>query len=102
MTEPSIQVYQAEWCPYSAIVRQKLTELQLPWLAVPVPAERPDRTEMMEATGTDSIPAVVIDGEALAGDAEEIVAQLGERFPAGPQAEAHRRQAIAHGSLTPG
>lgn len=98
MTDPRIEVYQAEWCPYSSLVRQKLTELQLPWIAVPVPAERADRTAMREATGSDSIPVVVVDGEALAGDAAEIVEQLAARFEAGAQAEAHRQQAEAHGT----
>ena len=99
MTDPRIEVYQAEWCPYSRLVRQKLTELQLPWIAVPVPAERADRTAMLEATGTDSIPAVVVDGDVLAGDAAEIVEQLAARFEAGPQADAHRQQAEAHGTI---
>ena len=98
MTHPKIEVYQAEWCPHSSRVRQKLTELQLPWTAIPVPAVRADRTAMAEAVGTDSIPVVVIDGEVLAGDAGEIVEALAARFEAGPEAEAHRRQAKAHGT----
>ena len=98
MAEPKIELYQAEWCPYSSLVRQKLTELQLRWTALPVPAAAEDRTEMLDATGTDTIPVAVIDGEVLAGDAREIVAALEGRFEAGPQAEEHRQRAVDHGT----
>ncbi len=98
MTHPKIEVYQAEWCPHSALVRQKLTELQLPWTAIPVPAVKSDRTAMADAVGTDSIPVVVIDGEVLAGESTEIVEALSARFEAGPEADRHRQQAVAHGT----
>ena len=89
-----IEVYQAEWCPYSHRVRQRLTELGLPFVARPVAAEREDRDEMREAVGSDEIPVVVLDdGTVLDGDADEIVAALGERFPERDDAEAHRRKA---------
>ena len=101
MPDPKIELYQAEWCPYSSLVRQKLTELQLRWTAIPVPASPENRTEMLEATGTDSIPVAVVDGDILNGDAREIIARLGERFEPGPEADEHRRQAIDHGRPVP-
>lgn len=92
-----ITVYQAEWCPFSAIVRERLTELGVPWLAVPVPARPDERTEMREATGSDVIPVVVLeDGTVLDGDAREIVAGLDERFDEPETAEDHRRAAAMH------
>ena len=95
-------MYQAEWCPFSAIVRQRLTELGQPFVAVPVPVEHADRTEMLEATGTDTIPALVFDdGTVMAGDASEIIAGLDDRYDEGPLAAEQRRAAIAHGSPTP-
>ncbi len=98
MPEPVLTLYQAEWCPYSSRVRQRLTELGLPWLAVPVPADPAERRELVAATGTDVIPAVVLDdGAVLAGDTGEILAELGRRFPEPAGAAAHRRQAAAHG-----
>ena len=92
-----IQVFQAEWCPFSALVRERLNELDLPFVALPVPVAREERTVMHDRTGTRVIPAVILeDGTVLAGDAEEIVAGLDERFPEPPTAEAHRRALAAH------
>ncbi len=97
-SEPGlIQVFQAEWCPFSAQVRERLNELDLPFVALPVPAAKEERTVMQERTGTSTIPAVILeDGTVLAGDADEIVAQLDERFPEPPSAQAHRYALANH------
>jgi len=92
-----IQVFQAEWCPFSAQVRQRLNELDLPFVALPVPAANEERTVMQERTGTRTIPAVILaDGTVLAGDAAEIVAGLDARFPEPPSAQAHRDALAEH------
>ncbi len=97
MPDPVLTLYQAEWCPYSSRVRERLTELGVPWLAVPVPADPPDRHELVEATGMDFIPAAVFpDGTVLAGDTDELLDELDRRFPEPEGAEGHRRQAAAH------
>ena len=89
-----IELYQAEWCPYSRLVRQRLTELGLDFVARQVPAEREDRHDLERLSGTNEIPVLVLDdGEMLTGDAKEIVAHLDARFDEGPEAEAHRPQA---------
>lgn len=94
---PVIQVFQAEWCPFSALVRERLNELDLPFLALPVPVAQEDRDVMHERTGTREIPAVILeDGTVLAGDAEEIVAQLDERFEEPATAAAHREALAQH------
>jgi glutaredoxin 3 len=94
---PSLIVYQAEWCPFSSRLRQRLTELGLEWTAVPVPAEPPERDAMRDATGTDVIPVVVLeDGTVLGGDTADIVAALDERFEEPPTAEGHKRAAAMH------
>jgi glutaredoxin len=90
-------VYQAEWCPFSQRLRQRLTELGVEWLAVPVEAEPPDREAMREATGTDIIPVVVLeDGTVLGGDTEDIIAELDERIPEPATAEGHKLAAAMH------
>jgi glutathione S-transferase len=95
-----IEVYQAEWCPFSRMVRQRLGELGLPFVARPVAADKPDRDELEAATGRRDIPIVVLeDGTQLAGDTRDILAELDERFEEPPGAEAHRRQLEAHGGL---
>lgn len=94
---PMIQVFQAEWCPFSALVRQRLNELDLPFVALPVPPAREDRDVMHERTGTRVIPAVILDdGTVLAGDAAEIVAELDRCFPEPETAAAHKRALAQH------
>jgi glutaredoxin len=92
-----LTLYQAEWCPYSRLVRERLTELGVSFTAMQVEAEPEDRDRMRAATGTDVIPAAVLaDGTVLAGEAEEIADELSRRFEAWPEAEAHRTKAREH------
>jgi glutathione S-transferase len=89
-----LELYQTEWCPASRRVRQRLTELDVTFVARQVPVERGERAELFLRTAGDSIPALVCeDGEVLVGEAE-ILPYLDARFlePAG--AEAHRLKAI--------
>ena len=102
MPEADVAVYQAEWCPFSARVRQRLTELGVPYVALPVAAYRGERTEMEQEVRTQVIPVVVLgDGTVLDGDSDEIVDQLSERFDGkGPDwAAEHRAQAEAHDAV---
>ena len=92
-----IELYQAEWCPYSHLVRQKLTELGLDFVARQVAPDPIDRHAMREATGRDVIPVLVLDdGTVLDGEARQIVAALGDRFEDGPYARRHREKARDH------
>jgi glutathione S-transferase len=92
-----MELYQAEWCPYSSKVRQRFTELGVSFLARQVPAERADREEMRRKVGTDEIPALMLgDGTAVTGDAEAIIAHLDEHFSERADAAAHRDQAREH------
>lgn len=50
-----ISLYQAEWCPYSSAVRQRLTELGVPFVALQVEPDEEQRTEVGE------IPTLVIE-----------------------------------------
>jgi len=92
-----IELYQAEWCPFSSAVRERLTELDIPFVARPVPAYHGDRTELEELAGTQDIPVVVFeDGTVMGGDTQAILAALDERFPEPPSAQAHKEQLAAH------
>ncbi|MDQ3723235.1 MAG: glutathione S-transferase N-terminal domain-containing protein [Actinomycetota bacterium] len=94
-----VTLYQAEWCPYSRRVRQRLTELGVSFAAVPVPADKVERDEMRRKTGTDEIPALLLeDGTAVAGDADEIIAFLDSHYSEAADAAEHRRQAEEHGA----
>ena len=91
-----LELWQAEWCPHSSRVRQRLTQLQLDFVARQVAAEPRDRRSMREATGEISIPTLVReDGEPIQG-ADAIVAWLDETYEEGPEAEAHRAKAASH------
>jgi glutaredoxin len=70
-----MKLYQAEWCPYSSRVRRRFTEPGVSFVARRVPADPADRDEMRRKTGTDEIPALLLDdGTAATGDAYEIIA----------------------------
>lgn len=92
-----LTLYQAEWCPYSARVRMRFTELGLPFVAKQVEPRPVDRDELRAVSGGDSIPTLVTEGgEAIAGD-DEIVAWLSARWPEPDTASGHKAQARAHG-----
>jgi glutaredoxin 2 len=92
-----MELYQAEWCPHSAQVRQRFTELGVSFVARQVPAERIDREEMRRKTGTDEIPALLLeDGTAVTGEAEDLIAYLDSHYSERSDADAHRERSHAH------
>lgn len=87
-----MELYQAEWCPHSHRVRQRLTELGLDFRARQVAAEPGERRELELLSGQRSIPVLVTDeGETICGD-DEILAFLG-RYEERADARAHRAKA---------
>jgi glutathione S-transferase len=88
------ELYQAEWCPHSHRVRQRFTELGLSFIARPVPAEPGDREEMRRKTGTDEIPALLLeDGTAITGGADAILEHLDAFFSERADVATHRERA---------
>ncbi len=84
-----IELYQAEWCPSSHAVRQRLTELGVDFVARQVPVDRAAREALRQRTGTSMIPVLVApDAEPLRGE-QAILAYLDERFPEPPDAGRH-------------
>ena len=91
------ELYQAEWCPHSHRVRQRFTELGVSFIARPVPAKRANREELRRKTGSDEIPALVLeDGTAISSGAEEIIGYLDDRYSDRTDASQHRRLAEQH------
>jgi glutaredoxin 3 len=88
-----IELYQAEWCPHSHRVRQRLTELGLDFVAHQVPVDPSERTELESATGQRSIPTLVLDGSVIGGD-DEILATLDRHFNEPADATGHREKAV--------
>jgi len=84
-----LELWQAEWCPHSHAVRQRLTELGVDFVAHQVAAEKDDRPDGM------AIPRLVTEqGEVLSGE-EEILPWLDERFEERDDARRHRAKARA-------
>jgi glutaredoxin len=89
-----IELYQAEWCPFSSAVRERLTELGLDFVARQVEPWPEQRSTLVERTGTDSIPVLVADGSQFVGT-REIFAFL-DSFESPPTAVEHRRRYHEH------
>jgi glutaredoxin len=89
-----LELYQAEWCPDSRKVRQRLTELSVDFVARQVPAEPENRDAMRRAVGKDEIPVLVrADGSTLSGE-DEILAWLGSTCTERAESEQHRAKAL--------
>ena len=89
-----VELYQAEWCPHSHRVRQRLTELGLDFVAHQVSIDRGERTALERASGQRSIPTLVLeDGTVVVGD-DEILTTLDRLVPEPAEAARHRAQAI--------
>ncbi len=87
------ELWQAEWCPHSQRVRTRLTEVGSDFVSRQVPAGRERRVELVERTGSETVPVLITgEGETIAG-AEAIVVWLDTHYAAGLEAEAHRRKA---------
>ena len=88
-----LELWQTEWCPASRRVRERLTELGVDYLTRQVPVERGDRVALRAATGSDTIPALVLEDGSAVVDETAIGAWLDDHFTATAGAEAHRLKA---------
>jgi glutathione S-transferase len=89
-----LELYQAEWCPYSHRVRQRLTELGLDFVARQVEADPEKRDALKKIAGATEIPTLV-DGDEVVTHPDEIIAYLDERHEFRADAKEHREKAIA-------
>ena len=88
-----MELYQAEWCPHSHKVRQRLTELGVDVTLRQVPADPDEREELKRVADTDEIPVLVTDdGQTLAGE-DEILDYLAAEFDERRDADRHREKA---------
>jgi len=87
-----LELYQTEWCRGSQVVRQRLTELGVDFVARQVPEDPDERDELERRTGVRSVPVLVLeDGSTLDGS-ETILAYL-DGVPERHDAAAHRARA---------
>ena len=74
-----LKLYQAEWCPYCARVRSKMTDLEMTYINVNVPRAKADRTQLLDISGQTGVPTLVTDdGTVIADDDDAIIAYLEE------------------------
>ena len=74
-----IVLYQAEWCPYCARVRSKLTDLLLDHKVVNVPRAHSERGIVQEVSGQTGIP-VLVDGDVVLDDDDDIIPYLEKTY----------------------
>jgi len=80
MGQPTeIVLYQAEWCPYCARVRSKLTDMLLDYKIVNVPRSHSERTEVQTVSGQTGIP-VMVDGDVVLDDDDDIIPYLEKTY----------------------
>ena len=89
-----IQLYQAEWCPFSHRVRAKLTELGVPYQAINVAAEGQERTKVKELTGSTAIP-ILVDGEEVVSDSSRIISYLEAKYTFDPDGARLQREELS-------
>lgn len=89
MTEPSrtmidtnIVLYQAEWCPYCAKVRNVMTDLLLDYKVVNVPEDHAERTMLKDLFGVTGIPSMIDGDVKIADDDEKIIEYLEKKYGA--------------------
>lgn len=90
-----LTLYQAEWCPFSAAVREVLTELGLDFVARQVEPWPEQRAQLRERARTDTIPVLETEDGDFHRGTREIFAYLREREP-WRFASAHRRRFADH------
>jgi predicted GNAT family acetyltransferase/glutaredoxin len=95
VTEPTLTLYQAEWCPFSSAVREVLTELGLDFVARQVEPWPEQRDRLRADAGSDWIPILRTEDGRLFRGTREIFAHLREREPS-RFAAAHRRRFADH------
>lgn len=77
----ALTLYHVHWCPECELVRQKLTELGLPYEDVVVPDFRPLRKQVYEVSGQYYVP-VLKDGERILTETHEILSRLDTHYVA--------------------
>ncbi len=84
-----LTLYQAEWCPYSSAVRQRLTELGIDFVAKQVAPRQEDRE------GQHEIP-VLVNGDGERFEGTDAVFEYLESLAPGKNEHEHRAQYRAH------
>jgi glutathione S-transferase len=71
----ALTLYHVRWCPDCAVVRDRLSELNVSYDEVVVPDFRPMRTQVYEVSGQYYVP-VLKDGDKVLTETHDILAHL--------------------------
>ena len=82
MIDTNVVLYQAEWCPYCARVRNAMTDMLLDYKVVNVPHDHAERTVVKELFGVTGIPSMVDGDTKIADDDDAIIAYLEKKYGA--------------------
>ena len=72
-------LYHTEWCPECAVVRNKLSELNIEYESIIVPDVRPFRKKVHEVSGQYYVP-VLVDGRTVLTETGDILKYLDSFF----------------------
>jgi len=77
-----ITLYDLPGCPFCAMVRTKLDELDLDYDVIEVPRLRSDRTEVKQVSGQTGVPVITDEATGVEGmpESSEIVEYLEETY----------------------
>ena len=77
--EELLEVYQFEGCPYCKKVRQKLTDLQIDFIARQV--DKTNRTKVKEISGQEGVPVLVDPNtDTVMPESDDIVEYLEKHY----------------------
>ncbi|HEX7582990.1 MAG TPA: glutathione S-transferase N-terminal domain-containing protein [Gaiellaceae bacterium] len=88
-----LELWQTEWCPASRRIRERLTELGIDYVTRQVPVDKEQRVALRQQTGSDTIPALVLENGTVTMGEEAIRRYLDDQIAEPPEAEAHRLKA---------
>ena len=75
----ALTLYHVQRCPDCAVVRDRLSELNLPYDDIVVPDFRPMRTQVYDVSGQYYVP-VLKDGDTVLTETHDILAHLDTRY----------------------
>jgi mycoredoxin len=75
----AVTLYHVQWCPDCDVVRNRLSELNVPYEDIVVPDFRPMRKVVYEVSGQYYVP-VLKDGDTVLTETGDILAHLDQRY----------------------
>lgn len=75
----AVTLYHVQWCPDCEVVRNRLSELNVPYEDIVVPDFRPMRKIVYDVSGQYYVP-VLKDGDSVLTETRDILAHLDQRY----------------------